>query len=83
MVPGTDKPVETTEEAVAFCEKHGLPVIFKAAYGGGGRGMRVVKEMSVSVGNIARLGVAERAVLKRLVSTPATAYDQRGLNPCF
>lgn len=49
VVPGTDKPVETTEEAVEFCKQHGLPVIFKAAYGGGGRGMRVVKEMSVSV----------------------------------
>ncbi|KAH8027876.1 hypothetical protein HPB51_011106 [Rhipicephalus microplus] len=46
VVPGTDSPIETTEEAVEFCKKHGLPVIFKAAYGGGGRGMRVVKEMS-------------------------------------
>ncbi|KAK8763547.1 pyruvate carboxylase isoform X1 [Amblyomma americanum] len=46
VVPGTDKPVSTTEEAMAFCKEHGLPVIFKAAYGGGGRGMRVVREMS-------------------------------------
>lgn len=46
VVPGTDHPIETTEEAMAFCKEHGLPVIFKAAYGGGGRGMRVVREMS-------------------------------------
>nr|WIV69446.1 pyruvate carboxylase [Hyphantria cunea] len=46
IVPGTDGPISTTEEAVEFCKTHGLPVIFKAAYGGGGRGMRVVREMS-------------------------------------
>lgn len=46
VVPGTDHPIDTTEEAMAFCKEHGLPVIFKAAYGGGGRGMRVVRDMS-------------------------------------
>jgi pyruvate carboxylase len=30
--------VITSDEAMEFCTKHGLPVIFKAAYGGGGRG---------------------------------------------
>lgn len=45
VVPGTPGPVNTSEEAMEFCLKHGLPVIFKAAYGGGGRGMRVVRKM--------------------------------------
>ncbi|ODM99811.1 Pyruvate carboxylase, mitochondrial [Orchesella cincta] len=44
IVPGTDGPVTTAEEALEFCNKHSLPVIFKAAYGGGGRGMRVVRK---------------------------------------
>lgn len=38
IVPGTDGPVTSSDEAMEFCMKHGLPVIFKAAYGGGGRG---------------------------------------------
>ncbi|KAK6641984.1 hypothetical protein RUM44_013707 [Polyplax serrata] len=45
IVPGTPGPIKTTEEAMDFCNKHGLPVIFKAAFGGGGRGMRVVRKM--------------------------------------
>ncbi|XP_058790854.1 pyruvate carboxylase, mitochondrial [Phymastichus coffea] len=45
IVPGTDGPVTTSDEALEFCNKYGLPVIFKAAYGGGGRGMRVVRKM--------------------------------------
>ncbi|KAH3685052.1 hypothetical protein WICPIJ_003989 [Wickerhamomyces pijperi] len=43
-VPGTPGPIDTVEEAQAFVAKYGFPVIIKAAFGGGGRGMRVVRE---------------------------------------
>lgn len=49
MVPGTDHPITSADEAYEFCVKYGLPVMLKAAYGGGGRGMRVVRELSVSI----------------------------------
>ncbi len=42
-VPGTDGPVSTVEEAEAFCRTAGYPVLIKAAAGGGGKGMRVVR----------------------------------------
>jgi pyruvate carboxylase len=45
IIPGTDHAINTPEEALEFCESHGVPVIFKAAFGGGGRGMRVVTEL--------------------------------------
>lgn len=44
VVPGTDGPIDTVEEAQDFVNKYGYPVIIKAAFGGGGRGMRVVRE---------------------------------------
>lgn len=44
VVPGTPGPIDSTDEAKAFVEKYGYPVIIKAAFGGGGRGMRVVRE---------------------------------------
>ena len=47
VVPGTPGPVESAEAAKEFCETYGLPVIFKAAFGGGGRGMRVVRNPEV------------------------------------
>jgi len=48
-VPGTPGPVPSIEDAMQFCEQVGMPVIFKAAYGGGGRGMRKVTKLDVSI----------------------------------
>lgn len=44
VVPGTPGPIDSSSEAKAFVEEYGYPVIIKAAFGGGGRGMRVVRE---------------------------------------
>ncbi|KUJ22301.1 pyruvate carboxylase-like protein [Mollisia scopiformis] len=44
VVPGTEGAVEKFEDVKKFTDEYGFPIIIKAAYGGGGRGMRVVRE---------------------------------------
>ena len=45
LVQGTSEPAKDAAEVLAFAEQHGLPIIIKAAFGGGGRGMKIAWRM--------------------------------------
>ena len=46
LAPGSDGPVSGPQEAAAFAAEYGLPIVIQAAYGGGGRGLKVARTMA-------------------------------------
>jgi len=61
LVPGTERPLADAREAVAFAREHGLPVVIKAAFGGGGRGLKVARtidEVADALDSATREGIA-------------------------
>ncbi len=46
LVPGTSDPVANADEVVVFAKEYGLPIAIKAAYGGGGRGLKVARNLA-------------------------------------
>ncbi len=52
ILPGSPDPIESADEAIKLAKEIGFPVIIKAAAGGGGRGMRIVRQESELAGNL-------------------------------
>lgn len=52
ILPGSPDPIESTDEAIKLAREIGFPVIIKAAAGGGGRGMRIVRSESELESNL-------------------------------
>ncbi len=83
LVAGSDGPVGSAAEARAFAEQHGLPIAIKAAFGGGGRGMKVVRELEEieeAFDSAVREAVARlwpRRVLRGALPGPARATSRR------
>ena len=79
LAPGTDGPVSGPDEVMDFAREHGLPIAIKAAFGGGGRGLKVARTLDeiaepVRVGRArGHGGVRQRRVLRRAVPGPPAA----------
>ena len=71
-LPGTDEPVSSRAEAIRLARKIGFPLIIKAAFGGGGRGMRVVTRES----DLERLLDEARNEAARAFGNPAVFLEK-------
>ena len=65
LAPGTDQPIESWEGARDFATEHGMPIAIKAAFGGGGRGLKVVHEEADIEEGFASAGRGAKAAFGR------------------
>ena len=74
VVPGTEQPLQSAEEAVRICNEIGYPVMLKASMGGGGKGMRLIHSESevVEAYNLSLIHISCRSQVK---------YTQWGMAP--
>ena len=72
ILPGTDEPIKTRAKAVKVAKEIGFPLIIKAAFGGGGRGMRVVKKAK----DLERLVDEARGEADRAFGNPAVFLEK-------
>lgn len=68
-IPGVEKPIKSDEEAIEFATQCGYPIMLKAAAGGGGRGMRIVRD--------------EKALLNEFHSAKNEAKKAFGIDDIF
>ncbi len=78
LVPGTAAPVAGAAEAVRFAREHGLPVAIKAAHGGGGRGLRIARDLD-EVGPLFEAAVREATAAFGRGECFVEAYVEHGL----
>jgi len=71
-LPGTQEPISERKKAVAAAKKIGFPLIIKAAFGGGGRGMRVVREP----GQLTQLVEEAQGEAERAFGNPAVFLER-------
>ncbi len=87
LVPGTAEPVQDADEIIQFAYTYGLPIAIKAAFGGGGRGLKVARsieeipELFASATREAIASFGRGEVLRRALPSTSRATSRRRCSP--
>ena len=69
IIQGSEGGVKSVEEAKSLCKEIGYPVLIKAAGGGGGKGMKIVKEENISTNYFSQLKMKQKNILEMMNCT--------------